>query len=279
MPNTPTHIFTSQIHQDVVNYQNRVTNAGGTIAASTLAALNEFVVFCYKNGLRDSTGVSHLIRFCMIFVTQSISGSSEMLWYPTGISSAVTTTGTPTYATTTGLTVSGRTNYQDTRIPGNTFNAYNNSLFIHSLNNTASRDYYGCDDANAGVTNGTRLLLNTGYSDNNLYYDNGNFTSGTGRVSAANATNNGLIVGVKNGATQTVYERGNQLVQNTTTATTGLTMPADTVKVTMCYAQDVGTANLVSRNLAGYGGGSAIPLATISAFTTVWNAVQNTMGR
>lgn len=270
----------SQIHPDTQKYLNRVKADSGSIREPVITALNEFVKYCYRVGLRNNSGgTTHTIRMCSIFATTTSAGAYNRLWTPNATLKD-TPGGSVTYSESGGAIVSGAGGYIDTGVVSNTYTVNNVSIFMHNLTNAGSKDYMGADDSvTSGATTTNRFVVHTRWTDDgNCYFDVGNSTTGTtgGRISALNSTNCiGLMVAIKNNASQYVYQRGVSLVSRTTAPTTGLTMSTDTL--TFTYSRSGDTA--IARGIGGVGFGTAIPVTLVAGFTTVWNAVQTALGR
>jgi hypothetical protein len=254
-----------QLHPDTIAFLSRITGSA-VILPAAIAAINEFVTWCYANGLRDTAGQNHIVESCWIASTTVLT----KLWFRSGESAGLTLLGTPSYNNTTGVTVTAGTNELRTH-NANLLNINDFSIFFHNLSTAANRDFFGVSDA----TNTPRLLIHPRWNgDDNLYFDVGN--PSTGRISVANSANSsGLIVGTKSNATQTIYQRGVQIAQSTTASTSGLSFPAAAIAAMGRNAADVVTA----RNIGGFGTGKSIPSAAIAGFTTRWNAIQTALGR
>lgn len=271
--------YNSQLHPDTENYLRRVKADGGSVRSPVIAAINEFVKYCYRVGLRNNSGgTTHTIRHCTIFATTTITGVYNRLWSPNATLKD-TAGGSVSYSESSGLSVNGATAYVDSGVASTTYTINNVSIFIHNLSHILSKDYFGADDTvTSGATTTNRFLLHPRWTDdNNAYFDVGNGTPTTGgRISAVNSTNSvGLIIGIKNSASQYIYQRGVSISSRTNAPTTGLTMSADTITFTYSRSGDA----TVGRNIGGIGFGTAIPVTLVSGFTTAWNAIQTALGR
>jgi hypothetical protein len=252
------------LHPETISYLSRVS--ANVPSRAAVIAIDEFVRFCYKEGLRSASGgTNHIIQSCYIAASTTLA----KLWFRSGESNALTTLGTPTYGITTGVAATAGTNEVRTH-NGNLLSITDCSIFFHNLTEGGNRDFFGVQtDATSRIIIHPRWI-----DDNNLYFDCGN--SSTGRIAVANGTDSrGLIIGVKSNTIQAVYQRGVQLVQTTTAPTTGLTFPATAIAAMGRTSPDVTTV----RNIGGFGTGRAIPASAIAGFTSAWNAIQTALGR
>jgi hypothetical protein len=228
-----------------------------------VAATNEFVVYCYKNGLRDPNGINHIIQSCFI-----AAGSFSKLWFRSNESESLGILGSPSYSTSGGYSVLAGTHELRSH-NANLCNTNDCCLFIHNLTNNGIKDFFGT------TLSSNRYLLHPRWlDDNNLYLDAGN--TGTARVFTNNGTNStGLIIGTKLNSTVTAYQRGTQIAVKTNAPTTGLVFPSEPITVMAKTLSDTATTRLIG----GFGTGRAIPGSAIAGFTTAWNAIQQAAGR
>lgn len=251
----------STYHADVVNLNNRVIAAGGSMTTTVLQALNDFVVWCHTNGLRS--GTDPVIRWLWIPLTQTFSGSLEKLWYPSGSASALVNNGfvSGNYAQDTGLTGTGTAYLQTGFIPSTHLAANQNAHFaLYSRTSAVQSDAHGT------LISGNRLLIQPnwgGSTDGDYLNKRTSFTSYNGGL---------LLLNSLDASSLRIWHRGSQKTLSTTAASNS----NSTVNLQMflfATNSSTGAANYSTRSISGASMGTAIPEALIPDFSSRWQTL------
>lgn len=251
---------------DAMAWAAAVIANGGTYSASTLAAVNTFVLSAKASGYWSKLNRINLFcgdQLAACLVPLKAGGGSATETNVNFVSGD--------YSEATGLTGNGSTKYLRTGlVPSVSLTLNDTHLAVY--NRAAGAAGGGI---HIGTRNGATLLeLSAPFTDGVAYSSHYNNT--TGAVSGAVAANYGLIVGSReSAASHAVYKNGSSVASN---ATSGGALLATEIYV---FASDnIGAgAGFVSHSMGAYSVGAGLTAADVTAYATHMEAFQDALGR
>lgn len=251
-------------HNDTRDYLRRLAIDSGSVASGVQLELNEFVKWHYKSGLRDNSGANHKIKLCGVFISVDINGYLNCLWHTSANKKMLLNSGTaPTYSQNLGLEIDPSLQKISLDFNSSSLSANNYSLGIYNLVYVPTEDYFGGQNS----TN-PRLQIHYPWSDGNIYFDAGNFT--TGRVFFTHPATAGLTVGV---ADSQLY-----LSHNGSILTTKIKSTVSNPNINfVLQGTDEASPPSRPRKIGGFLVGNNISSSLMTNLYTAWNRLQKTV--
>lgn len=249
---------------DAQTYFTAVTTNGGTMSATTRAAVNAFVLAAKANGYW--TKLTRINLFCgdqldAALVPLKVGGGSATDTNNNFVAGD--------YSEATGLTGNGTTKYLDTGLLANALSANDTHLALYNRSSTVSQGgAFGINIA------GNQLMGFFPLTDGSFY--SYHYDTGGGAVAVAASTPYGFVVGSRTSATSHVlYRNAVSLASN---ATSGGSLPAGAIFV---YARNVdgSPATYMASPIGAYSIGSGLTGANVTSYNTDMETFQDALGR
>jgi hypothetical protein len=274
---------------DAQDWVNRVYANGGTVSASTAAAVNQFCVDIEAAGIRD--------RFFRLNLFCGTGLNACLVPLYRASSSGGTPLGGATDTNTGGLFVSG--DYNETGasggLTGGTTRYLTTGLLTSALPAIATGHIAAYVMAGIGgaAISGIVTSWSSGFAGPNAYVLEanrngdggilmawGNSFAGSANISAASGAGNGFVASSRTAATDLrLYRNGSQIGSTSAASVTPVANDGSGFGVFANFAQTGVSGNHFAGRMGGYSIGAGLTAAEMSAYNTAMQAFQTALSR
>lgn len=253
-PSIITPIPPPSYDSDAQDYMDRVEAHGVSLTTPQEEAINDFFIDAKSNSLYTTALFDGglLIFGIAAANAEKFKGGTDVEW-----------NGTVTHAST-GVTSNGTTGYGDLNFTGSALTLNNSRISIYSNTNSPITNAVDIGCA-SGTTSRCIIFIKSG---SNLLSDHNSSTSGSGRISTANADASGYFISSRVSSTDhRVFRNGTQLGTTAVTANNG-TFPA--VEFSLMGLNTNGTTSAFStRELKYWDAGEGLSTAQAETWSTL----------